>query len=643
MTSLRSTQARPALILSLAALIVQSSIALPCAAQTPERPIGQLIEHQPIAMRDGVRLDATIQLPTGQGPFPTILVRTPYPISAIDEGRQGGFMAKLLAHGYAIVNEYERGMYWSEGTHTYMARAKTDGYDTIDWIVRQPWASGKVGTYGCSSTAENQLGLITSNHPAHRAAVVLGYGAGIGRIGPYAEQGDILRGGALQLLIPFWNRYLIGADGPGGDERPVIPSTLTQEQRARVGKFYTFGVDEAAIFKDMPTSEFSRFYSHLPSGDVIKASGGLDSGWNVLSRLPPADPAWSKIDFVNEGDSFGVPTIWGVSWYDVSVGPNLYLYQYAKTHLASDREVGQQWLIAAPVTHCSFQREGAANTVGDMNIGDAGYDYDQRFIDFFDWKLKGVVNGAATAPKALVYQLGENRWTTADDFPTAFNHPVAFYLASDKGANSSFGDGSLRSEVSSSPRAFDEFTYDPLRPVQTIGGGLCCMGPANPPGAFDQANVEARQDVLVYSTPPLNKPLSIRGPVSVELYVSSDAKDTDFAVKLVDVYPDGRAFNLEDTIFRTRYREGYDNEEWLATGKVYKVVIPPMFTAATFLSGHRLRLEISSSNFPQYERNLNSGGKNADETRTTIAHNQVFHSRLYPSRLVVNSYSPKGQ
>jgi putative CocE/NonD family hydrolase len=612
------------------------ALAVQAKAATPARTI----EHQPIAMRDGVKLDATISLPAGAGPFPVVLVRTPYPITPPTPGHDGGFMGKLLDHGYAIVNEYERGMYWSEGRHTYMARAKTDGYDTIDWIVKQPWSTGNVGTYGCSSTAENQLGLIASNHPAHKAAIVLGFGAGIGRIGPYAEQGNLFRGGALQLLFSSWNRYYIGADGAGGEMRPTFPSNLSQEERARLGNVYTIAIKDFAGERKASATDMMHFYDHLPSSDILKAGGGVPSGWEEFARRTPGDPRWSETDFINQGDTLGVPAIWGVSWYDVSVGPNLFLYDYARQHVAPGRAPDQQWLIVSPGTHCSFQRTEGTDTVGDMPVGDARYDFDQRFIDFFDWKLKGIDNGVDRAPRVQTYQMGDGRWVTGDSFPVVADRPLDLYLSSSAGANSLFGDGTLEAQPTQSKQDFDRFVYDPLHPVQTAGGGLCCMGPAILPGGFDQSNVEARQDVLVYSTPPLAQATAVRGPIEVELYVGSSAPDTDFTVKLVDVHPDGKAYNLTDTIFRARYRDGYDRQVMMKPGQVYKLRIPPMFTGNTFLPGHRIRVEISSSNFPLYDRNLNSGGKNAEETKPVRAVNTIYHSRQYPSKIRLNLYKP---
>ncbi|HYI43528.1 MAG TPA: CocE/NonD family hydrolase [Sphingomicrobium sp.] len=594
---------------------------------------GTALEHHLIPMRDGVKLDTSVFLPKGNGPFPAILVRTPYPMSDPREAAETDFMRKLLDRGYAIVQQNERGLYFSEGRHRMLVGARNDGYDTVDWITKQGWSDGGVGTWGCSSTAENQLGLITANHPAHKAAVALGYGAGIGRIGPYAEQGNQMRGGAQQLLFATWFRNYLGSTGYGSDERPTFPSTLTPEDRTRLAKLYSLRLTNWRAEADMKTADLMKFYRTLPVENLIRASGGPKSEWDEYATRGPASSAWQQTDFVNEGDTFGVPTIWGVSWYDVGVAPNLYLYDYAKDHIARGRPANEQFLIVGPGTHCTFQRTKANEPVGEMDVGDATYDYDKRFIDFFDWKLKGVDNGASREPRVRIYQMGENRWVTSNTLEIKNPRFHDFYLASQSGANSVFGDGLLTPAPPSAGRASNSFTYDPRRPVPTVGGGACCMGTLPAAGGFDQADIDARNDVLVFTTPALAQDMVVRGPVGIDLYVSSTAPDTDFAVKLVDVHPDGAAYNIDDTIFRARYRDGYDKPTLMQPGKVYKITIPPMFTANTFRKGHRVRVQVTSSNFPRYDRNLNTGGPNYNETASRVAVNTVHHSAQYPSRI----------
>jgi putative CocE/NonD family hydrolase len=228
--------------------------------------------------------------------------------------------------------------------------------------------------------------------------------------------------------------------------------------------------------------------------------------------------------------------------------------------------------------------------------------------------------------------MGANKWVSGDSFPAKGTKFVDLYLSSAGSANTLHGDGSLSFEQPKQSAA-DTFVYDPLRPVQTLGGGACCMGSIKATGAFDQSTLEMRNDILVYTSPELKEDLTVAGFVEVDLYVSSDAKDTDFTLKLIDVDAEGVAFNLDDNILRARYREGYDRQVLMKSGEVYKLTFAPMITANTFKKGHRVRLEVSSSNFPRYDRNLNTGGNNFDESKPVIARNSVHHSDQFRSRI----------
>jgi putative CocE/NonD family hydrolase len=230
--------------------------------------------------------------------------------------------------------------------------------------------------------------------------------------------------------------------------------------------------------------------------------------------------------------------------------------------------------------------------------------------------------------------MGKNEWASADSWPPKAAKPVTFYLQSTIYANSVFGDGVLSQEK---PEGldFDSYTYDPMNPVPALGGGVCCNADAALGGSFDQRAIEARADVLVYTSEPVAEDMEITGSIRATLYVSSDAKDTDFTVKLVDVYPDGTAYNIDDTIFRARYREGYDKQVFMEDGEVYELKLTPMSTSYQFKKGHSIRVEVSSSKFPQYMRNLNTGGNNYDETEGVVARNTLHHSRQYLSRIVL--------
>ena len=596
--------------------------------------VGKSITRQWVPMRDGIRLDANIYLPArGEPPYPTVLIRTPYHLRTVmDWPIEIGLVATLLESGYVVVFQSERGRFWSEGESVYLAKARDDGYDTIDWLAKQDWSNGRVGTYGCSSHGSNQLSLSTASHPAHLAAIALSPGTGIGKIGPYWELG-FYRGGALHLWAPRWFHDGVTYGKRGAKHRPQFPADLSQRDRQRISKYFEL----TPVMQRSEQLDYGEYIRYLPISNVNEVVQGPLTDWDDFSRRTPSDSAWEETDFVNEGDTFGVPMLWLFSWYDISVAPSIAMYNYARENTASETAEGNQFMIIGPMTHCQFGKETENTIVGERDLGDARYDYAQRFIEWFDYWLKGERNEALGHPKVEYYQMGRNQWVTSDEFPSKATKPVDLYLGSQGNANGLYGDGRLHfvppDYGPENNSTVDNFTYDPKHPVPTLGGGFCCMGDKNVAGAFDQSDLEVRSDILVYTTEPLEEGLNVAGFVEAELYVASDAKDTDFTLKLIDVYPDGRAFNLDDTIFRARYREGFNEKVLMEEDKVYKIVFPPMVTGNYFRPGHRIRLEVSSSNFPHYDRNLNTGGDNYNESDPTVARNHVHHSVQYPSRI----------
>jgi hypothetical protein len=319
----------------------------------------------------------------------------------------------------------------------------------------------------------------------------------------------------------------------------------------------------------------------------------------------------------------------------VSVGPNLALYNHVR-RTASPEVANEQWAVIAPVAHCSYTRAAADTIVGERSMGDARLDYNEIVYGFFDRFLKGEKTSRLDSmPKVTYYTMGMNKWQTADTWPPAGAQPLTFYLSSGGKANSIAGDGALSTAAPDTDKP-DGFTYDPLNPVLSYGGNVCCTGNAVQGGAFDQRRMEAREDILVFTSDAFKEGTEVSGPITPTLYVSSDAKDTDFTVKVLDVYPDGRAFNLDESIQRMRYRDGYEKPvAWMESGKIYKVTLQPLTTSNFFAAGHKLRIEVSSSNFPRFDRNLNTGGNNYDEAKGVVAHNAVHHSKQYPSQITV--------
>ena len=634
-----------ALICTCAGALVRAQPPDGLSAADKQRRIDAEAELQSIAvverkvmmpMPDGVRLATDIYRPkNADGKVPTVFVRTPYNFNFWDvrNGVPADMSAQLAAvkRGYAYVVQNERGHFFSEGNYDILG-SRQDGYNTIDWLTRQPWSNGKVGTTGCSSTAEWQMGVAALGHPGFAAMNVQGFGAGVGRVGPYYEQGNWYRGGAVQMLFIAW------LYGEQNQVRPMFPPGTTRDDVIRASKSFD-------LAQQLPPVDWSRALWHLPEQDIIKAVDGprgifetampVETGGRMVQRAPN-DPAWYRGGLYHDDMPLNVPGLWFMSWYDVSVEPNLALYNHVRAH--APREIAdQQWAIVAPVLHCSYTRATAADTVvGERSMGDARLDYNDIVYGFFDRVLKGVKNTRVDAmPKVTYYTMGLNKWQTSDTWPPAGAQPQTFYLASGGRANSLSGDGTLTTSSPDADKA-DAFTYDPMNPVVSYGGNVCCTGNAVQGGSFDQRRMEARADVLVYTSDAFREGVEVSGPITPTLYVSSDVKDTDFTVKILDVYPDGRAFNLDESIQRMRYRDGYDKPlVWMESGQVYKVTLQPLTTSNYFAPGHRLRIEVSSSNFPRFDRNLNTGGHNYDEIQSVVAHNAVHHSKQYPSAVTV--------
>ena len=587
-----------------------------------------------VPMRDGKRMAADIYRPKDTSKkYPIIFVRTPYNFNFWDvrNGAPRDLTNELDAvkRGYAYVEMNERGHFFSEGEYDILGAPLTDGTDAISWMAAQPWSNGKVGTIGCSSTAEWQLGVAAQGNPAFAAMIPQGFGAGVGRVKPYYEQGNWYRGGAVQMLFIAW------LYGQQNQVRPMFPPNTSQEDLIRASRLFD-------LAPQMPPVDWSKALQHLPEMDIIKAAGGprgifadrteVSTGGAMIKRAPN-DPAWYRGGLWHDDQPINVPGFWFMSWYDVSIGPNLAAYNHVRK-TARPEIAQQQYAVIAPTLHCGYTRATENTVVGERSMGDARLDYAALTYGWFDYFLKGENNHVLeNMPRVRYFTMGMNKWQTSDTWPPQGAQPMSLWLSSGGKANSLNGDGALAAAAPATDNP-DAFTYDPMNPVPSYGGNVCCTGNAVTGGAFDQRKMEARSDILVYTSERLKEGLEISGPIEATLYVSSDAKDTDITVKVLDVYPDGVAYNLDETIQRMRYRDGYDQPPvWMEPGKVYKVTLQPMTTSNYFPAGHRIRIEVSSSNFPRFDRNLNTGGNNYDEVKGVTAHNTVHHSQQYPSQI----------
>jgi putative CocE/NonD family hydrolase len=574
-------------------------------------------------MRDGIRLATDIYRPKGEGKHPVVFSRTPYNFNTWVDGKMvnGPLQAayEAVSRGYVYVVQNERGRFFSEGEWDILGTPITDGYDALEWMSKQKWSNGKVGLIGCSSTAEWQMAVASQNHPALAAMVAQGYGAGVGRVGKFMEQGNWYRGGAQQMLFTSW---LYGTQHD--KMAPVLPKGMQQNDLLRIQKFYDMG-------PEMPKVDWALGLKHLPVQDIIKNAQGADGIYEKMIIRKPNDPAWFNGGLYHDNMSLEVPAYWFVSWYDVSSAPNIALFNHVRNAAKSKNVADNQYLVIAPVLHCSYKRATENTIVGERSVGDARLNYDELTWGWFDMLLKEQQNDfKATQPRVRYYTMGSNKWQQAESFPLPNTEIKDFFLASAGKANTRNGDGALLLTPPSKDIP-DAFIYDPMNPVGSYGGNVCCTGNAVQGGSFDQSQMELRNDILVYTSEKLVEGVEITGFIESTLFVSSTGLDTDVTIKLIDVYPDGKAYNLDETIQRLRYRDGYDKEVFMEKNKVYKVDLTPMVTSNYFPAGHKIRIEVSSSNFPRFDRNLNTGGNNYDESKGIVVENKIHHSKQYPS------------
>lgn len=588
-------------------------------------------DHIPVAMRDGVRLDTMLLLPPGKkANLPTVLVRTPYDIVDGELRNANLFYERLLGAGYALVFQNERGRHFSEGRYTMLSGASEDGYDTLSWIAAQPWSNGKVGTFGCSSAGENQLALAAAGHPAHAAMIPLSSGVGVAGAGPVKEQGNFFRGGVWQQ---GWFEYFYNH---GHTRWPRPPANLEDADWPRFARTFRLGNDA----KRLKPGGFDSFRMHLPMIELMKAGDGPLTDFESYLNRSPNDKAWLK-NRVSDKTPIAVPGLWGEALYDLSARAAIAMFKVARDrNLAAGRN--NQFILITNGTHCSFGRETRFTRVGERRLDDARYNYGERFLNWYDHWLKGIDTGISKRPPIMAYMAGANRWQGFEKLVTETHRPLTFYLTSRGNANDVEGDGHLSLEPAVTAMS-DSFVYDPANPVLSRGGDSYGVGSSHMDGAYDQTEIERRKDVLVYTSPPLQRDVPVFGFIQTELFVTSDQPDTDFTVKLVDVTPAGlmdivlgeRAYNISDTILRMRYREGLDKEVFMKPAQVYKIELPLMFAANVFKKGHRIRVEISSSNFPNYARSLNTKKNPYTSKEFVKVRNSVRHGGKFPSRIIL--------
>ena len=578
-----------------------------------------------VPMRDGVRLATDFYFPVGaEEPLPVVQIRTPY--SKMPHRRENSAARFFASHGFAVAVQDMRGRYQSEGEYFVSRDDRRDGYDMVSWLAGQSWSNGRIGTYGCSYLGENQMQLAATRNPNHAAALPQAAGGSLRYFG-------VIFGGATELAASLgWFR------GAGTKVFYRIPPGTPRETILQVEEM----INPAPVPGEL---DFQAAWRTLPYIDMLKAAGAPPTDFEAFVSHEPGDPWWNHIGYVSHQDRFDVPALHVNSWYDIGVSETLKLFNLLSDNAESDRGRNNQFAIISPTDHCTSEIATSRTVVGELDLGDARLDYWNIYLRWFDHWLRDEGAGDSAGderadfegmPRLQYYLMGANEWRTAESWPVEGTEFRPMYLHSGGGANTRDGDGRLSWEPPAADQPADVFVYDPDNPVPTIGGPVCCTGTAEAPaGGFDQSAVEDRDDVLVYTSEPLTEGLEVTGPIELVLYVSSDARDTDFVGKLVDVHPDGTPINIQEGILRARYREGYGRKVWMEESGVYEVRIDLQATANHFLPGHRIRVEVTSSSFPRWDRNLNTGGNNYDETEWVVARNSVHHGPGHASHVLL--------
>jgi putative CocE/NonD family hydrolase len=540
--------------------------------------------------RDGVKLRADIYRPKADGKFPVLLERTPYnKYSNIDSGLKGA------VRGYVVILQDVRGRNASEGEWYPFKYEMADGYDAVEWAATLPYSNGKVGMTGGSYVGATQV-LAAIASPPHLVGIYPTVTAS-----DYHEHWAYQGGAFMQMLAQAWGSAL---------------SVNVLERRT--------GPSAAPSHWDYmkPPSEY-------PVIDPGTAKGVADYYFDWIAH-PAYDDYWSQWSIQAHYAKVQVPVLTVAAWYDLFQDGSLRNYAGLRRGAGTEAARAGQRLVIIPGGHAGFGQK-----IGDVDFGkDSVLDLGELGYRWFDHLMKGVDNGVDREKPVKVFVMGINRWREEEDWPLARARETRFYLHSGGRANSVSGDGTLDTEPPGT-EVPDTYAYDPAHPVPSRGGGL--LGdPANyPPGPVDQKAVEVRPDVLVYTTATFASDTEVTGPVYLDAYVRSSAVDTDFAGKLVDVAPDGTAINLTDGILRARYRNSMEKPELMVPGMVYRLRIELWSTANVFLKGHRLRLDIASSNFPRFDRNPNTGRSPEGPGPTVVATNVILHDRDHPSTLIL--------
>ena len=549
--------------------------AKPASTANPLGPFQELRLRVP--MRDRIWLSTNVFHPAGTGRFPAILIRTPY-------GKGTTLVPNYRAfvdHGYVVVTQDVRGRYESQGVFSPLTQEGPDGDDTLNWIASQAWSDGKIGMTGGSYLGIAQWKVALLNNPHLKA---------------------------IFPVVSGWDDYRDRFYSAGGAMK-LGHRLLWMAENIRRPDF---------------VPDFKKYIWRLPVRYAdLSATGQASAVWRMSMDHPADDSYWKSISTRDHIKDIHIPVFAVGGWYDNYAESDLDAFE------ALHKNGGLNRVMIGPWPH------NMSVPFKSVSFGDQANPPIRRFqLQWFDHWLKGLEVPLMSDPPVEIFVMGANMWRKENEWPPARTKHVRFYLASHGHANTLLGDGTLES-APQSKSVPDQFTYDPLKPVPTTGGAVCCNPAIFPWGPMDQRLVERRRDVLVYTSAALTDDMEVTGKVQVVLRAASNAPDTDFTAKLVDVFPNGEARNLTDGILRARYRDSLEKSKLLKSGEVYRMEIDAGVTSNLFRKGHRIRMEISSSNFPRFDRNLNTGRLVEDETQVRRADQVVYHDRTNHSYLLL--------
>jgi uncharacterized protein len=571
-------------------------------ADVPPRNDIALDNRVSIPLRDGVRLFADVFRPAGDGRYPVLVSKTPYSTERFPTAYEAAVY--FAQRGYVYVYPDVRGRHESEGEWQPFFNSAKDGYDVIEWAAKQRWSNGKVAMQGGSYLGQNQWRAAQAAPPSLVTIFPMVASTSI-----YHDW--ITLNGGWRLSFNFgW--------GPVRMESRIMQNP---------GPHTTTGVRNI---------HYDQVQWHLPLNTMPQLVGRQARFYDEWLAHPDYDNYWKPLSVEEHFDKIAIPVHTLGGWFDIFSQGTLRGY-VGMSQKGGSENARRSQLVMGPWGHGPSQKTGALDFGPDANI-----DANALQLRWYDYWLKGIDNGLTAEAPVKLFVMGRNEWVFEREYPLARTEYRPFYFTSGGAANSNRGDGHLTWEKPGGTSPPDRFRYDPDDPVPTTGGNNCC-GTPTAAGPQDQRPIEARRDVLIYDSVPLQEELEATGPVRVVLYASSDAVDTDFVAKLVDVYPDGSSYNMAEGIMRARYRDSVSAPRPLVPGRAERFEIDLVGTSVAFRKGHRIRVHVTSSHFPQFDRNPNTGAPFGTTAAVKVAHQTVYHDAERPSHIVLPVIPPRSR